>query len=273
MSMGTTTAEVPERTRARKPVLASPKLGQTERRDRWWLGPAATALGLALFGGYATWAILQGTNYYTAPYLSPFYSPCLAASCPEPIRFLNLPWGFSPAILIMGAILGFRGTCYYYRKAYYRAYFMDPPACMVGEPWGEGYRGEAKFPLIVQNAHRYFMYLSIPILLFLWYDTGHAFFFADGFGVGVGSLVLLANVVLLSNYLLGCHSLRHLMGGKTDCYSCTRFGKAKHGMWRRLTRFNERHMLWAWTSLGFVCFADLYVRLAASGVITDMRLF
>jgi hypothetical protein len=272
--MATSTIETRAGLRSAPPAASPPRLGETERRDRWWVPPLGTAFGLALFGGYATWAILQGTDYYAAPYLSPFYSPCLAASCPEQIRLLGLEaWRLSPAILIMGAILGFRGTCYYYRKAYYRAYFMDPPACAVGEPRGTGYRGESAFPLILQNLHRYFLYLSLPILAFLWWDTGHAFFFEDGIGVGAGSLVLLANVVLLTNYLFGCHSLRHLVGGRIDCYSCTHFGQARHGLWRRLTRFNERHMLWAWLSLGFVCLTDLYVRLVALGVIHDVRLF
>lgn len=271
--MATRMVEVRKRQQALRQPLRNPTFGETERRDRWWVGPLAAAAGLTIFGAYATWAILQGTDYYADPYLSPFYSPCLTAACPEQIRVLGLQWGFSPAILMMGAILGFRGTCYYYRKAYYRSFFMDPPACSVGEPWGEGYRGESSFPLNLQNLHRYFLYISIPILGFLWWDTGHAFFFGNGFGVGLGSLILLVNVVLLTNYLLGCHSLRHLVGGRVDCYSCARFGRARHVIWRRLTWFNERHMLWAWLSLGFVCFADLYVRLVASGVIPDLRLF
>jgi hypothetical protein len=254
-------------------VLPTVRLGATERTDRWWLQPLAVAVGLAACGGYATWAIFQGRHYFAPPYLSPFYSPCLAAQCPEEIRILGLGWWpFSPAILIMGAVLGFRGTCYYYRKAYYRAYFLDPPACAVEEHRGGRYRGEASFPWIVQNVHRYFLYLSIPILGFLWFDTLHAFRFADGFGIGVGSIVLLVNVVLLSGYLLGCHSLRHLIGGRTDCYSCTRFPAARHGAWRLSSIFNRRHMFWAWVSLVFVCLADLYVRLVAMGVLGDARL-
>lgn len=255
-------------------AITPPRLGATLRRDRWWAAPASVAIGLALLGGYATWAILQGAHYYTTPYLSPFYSPCLAASCPEPIRLLGFEWWqFSPAILIMAAVLGFRGTCYYYRKAYYRAYFLDPPACAVDEHRGHKYKGESAFPWIIQNAHRYFLYLSLPILAFLWYDTAHAFFFPDGFGIGVGSLVLLVNVVLLTGYLLGCHSLRHLIGGRTDCYSCVRFGETRHKAWRGLSIFNRHHMFWAWTSLAFVCLTDLYVRLLSRGVITDLRIF
>jgi len=254
-------------------VLPTSRLGATQRIDRWWVGPLSVAVGLAVCGGYATWAIFQGSNYYADPYLSPFYSPCLAAQCPAEVRLLGITWWpFSPAVLIMAAILGFRGTCYYYRKAYYRAYFLDPPACAVEEHRGGRYRGETAFPWILQNFHRYFLYLSVIILAFLWYDTLHAFRFEDGFGIGLGSIVLLVNVVLLSGYLFGCHSLRHLIGGRRDCYSCVRFPAARHGAWRISSIFNRNHMLWAWTSLVFVCLTDLYVRLVAMGVLSDPRL-
>lgn len=254
-------------------VLPTVRLGATRRIDRWWIAPLTVAAGLALFGGYATWAIFQGQNYFATPYLSPFYSPCLALSCPEEVRLIGIEaWRFSPAILIMAAVLGFRGTCYYYRKAYYRAYFLDPPACAVEEHRGTKYRGETAFPWILQNAHRYFLYLSLPILAFLWYDTLHAFRFADGFGIGLGTVILSVNVVLLTGYLLGCHSFRHLIGGRTDCYSCVRFPGARHNAWRFSSIFNRHHMFWAWTSLGFVCLTDLYVRLVAMGVLTDPRL-
>ncbi len=256
------------------PVIVPPtRLGSTRRIDRWWAAPLSVALGLAACGAYATWAIFQGNNYFAEPYLSPFYSPCLAAQCPEEVRVLGLSWWpFSPAILIMGAILGFRGTCYYYRKAYYRAYFLDPPACAVEEHRGGRYRGESSFPFILQNLHRYFLVLSLPILGFLWYDTLLAFRFDGRFGIGLGSVILLVNVVLLTGYLFGCHSLRHLIGGRSDCYSCTRFGQAKHKTWRFMSVFNRGHMFWAWTSLVFVCLTDLYVRLVSSGAFVDPRL-
>jgi len=248
--------------------------GKTLRRDRWWVPTLSVAVGFTFFGAYATWAILQGGDYFVDPYLSPFYSPCIAASCPDQIRFLGIGWWrFSPAILMMGVILGFRGTCYYYRKAYYRAYFLDPPACAVGEFRGEKYKGETALPWILQNLHRYFLYASIVVWLFLTYDTGHAFFFEDGFGVGLGSIVLLVNLVLLSGYWFGCHSLRHLIGGNVDCYSCALAGAARHKAWKGVSWFNKKHMNWAWFSLGFVCFTDLYIRLVATGMLQDPRLF
>lgn len=275
--MESSTAAVPKGRRAEA------RFGETRRTDRWWVAPLWVAAGLAVCGAYATWAIFEvplfgvgifepGT-YFAEPYLSPFYSPCLSDTCPAEVRFLGLGWWhLSPAVLLMWVILGFRGTCYYYRKAYYRAYFLDPPACAVDEGRGEDYSGETSFPLVLQNFHRYFLYPSILILGFLWWDTAQAFLFPDGFGVGVGSLVLLVNVVLLSGYLLGCHSLRHLLGGGVKCYSCARFGRTRHGMWKGASFFNRAHMPWAWASLVFVCVADLYVRLVATGVLTDLRL-
>ena len=126
---------------------------------------------------------------------------------------------------MLWAPLGLRATCYYYRKAYYRSYFLSPPACAVGGR--KGYSGESRFPLILQNAHRYFLYFAIVVLAFLWYDAGRAFFFdADGggleFGIGLGSLLLLLNVVCLTAFTFGCNSLRHLVGGRLDCFTCSR---------------------------------------------------
>ena len=104
------------------PVVQAPVpdgFGRTLRRDRWWAAPMFTAATLIFAGGYATWAILFGVNNFAPPYLSPFYSPCLGAGCPEEFRIASLPtFGLSPAILVMVVIFGFRTTCYYYRKAY-----------------------------------------------------------------------------------------------------------------------------------------------------------
>lgn len=237
--------------------------GATKRRDLWWVEPLAVAVGLGLFAIYSTWAALQGRNYYAEPYLSPFYSPLIRVNW----------WPFSPAFLILWVPLGFRATCYYYRKAYYRAYFLDPPACAVEEFRGRKYRGETAFPFILQNLHRYFLFLAIVVLGFLWYDTFEAFFFGDGVHVGVGTLVLLANVLLLSLYTFSCHSWRYLVGGSVDCFSCVAFGAARHKAWERVSAMNRHHMLWAWVSLVMVGLADFYVRMVASGVIRDVRLF
>ena len=108
-----------------------------------------------------------------------------------------LPW--SPALLILWAPGGFRLTCYYYRGAYYKAFWADPPSCAVGEPRTR-YLGEHSFPLIIQNVHRYFLYLALIFLVILAHDVWKALWFEDpttgqtSFGIGLGTLILAANV-------------------------------------------------------------------------------
>jgi hypothetical protein len=243
-------------------LLPESRLGSTLRRDAWWV---EILPNIALMGGFSIYATLrafEGKFYEWGPYLSPFYSPLLHPHW----------WPLSPALLILAGPLGFRATCYYYRKALYRAFLLDPPACAVGEPSRRKYTGETSFPLILQNVHRYFFYLAVVFILFLWHDAIVSFNFDGHFGIGVGSLVLTLNVCLLSLYTFSCHSLRHLVGGKLDCFSCATFGMPRHSAWRVSTFLNERHMLFAWCSLISVGSADFYVRLVASGAIHDLRL-
>jgi hypothetical protein len=247
------------------PAASPPsRFGSTERRDAWWVANVPVIILLGGFGIYATLRAFEGAFYEWGPYLSPFYSPLIDAS--------HHWWPFSPALLILAGPLGFRVTCYYYRKAYYRAFFLDPPACAVGERSGRKYRGETAFPFILQNVHRYFLYLAVIFLGFLWHDAIVAFRFDGHFGMGVGTLVLLGNVLLLTLYTLSCHSLRHLAGGRLDCFSCVSFGSSRFSAWKRLSFLNERHMIFAWVSLISVGFADFYIRLVASGAIHDVRL-
>jgi len=233
------------------------------RRDAWWLELLPIIVLLGGFGLYATARAFEGKYFQWGPYLSPFYSPLVDPT--------HRWWKFSPALLILIWPLGFRVTCYYYRKAYYRAFFLDPPACAVGE-FKHGYRGETAFPFILQNFHRYFLYGAFIFLIFLWHDVIHAFNFDGHFGVGVGTLVLLFNVILLTSYALSCHSLRHMVGGNLDCFSCAAFSGPRHTAWRWVSFLNSRHMLFAWISLITVGCADLYVRMVACGAITDLRL-
>src|SRR6267142_3662737 len=140
-------------------------LGTTMRRDAWWLELLPVVVILGAFSVYATWRALEGAYYEWGPYLSPFYSPLIKPRW----------WPFSPAILILGGPLGFRATWYYYRKSYYRAFFLDPPACAVGESRPHRYSGAARFPFILQNLHSYFLYLALFFLIIFWYDAIHAF--------------------------------------------------------------------------------------------------
>jgi hypothetical protein len=246
---------------------AAQGLGRTSRTDRWAVVPAAVGIGFGAFIVYSlfsalVWGPAFGVPYEVEGYLSPFFSPLLGAGV--------LPWWFSPAILILWIPLGFRTTCYYYRKAYYRSYFVDPPACAVGEPKvHRRYSMETAFPFILQNLHRLFLYLAFVPLFFLWLDAILALRLDGAWRLGLGNLILFANVTLLSGYSLSCHSLRHLVGGKLDCFSCTARTRARHGLWQRVTGLNVNHMRWAWFSLISVAGADLYIRLLAIGLFHD----
>lgn len=259
-------------------ALAEPRgVGGTLRPDAWWLQPLLTFLGLSAFVIYSTWAALQGTHYYYGPYLSPMYSPELFGESHHAWFGPKPAWWpawllFSPAILILWAPGGFRVTCYYYRGAYYKAFWLDPPQCGVGEP-RKSYWGENSFPLIIQNIHRYFLYLALVFIIILAIDAWKGFWFpteggAARFGIGVGSLVLVMNVILLGGYTFSCHSLRHLVGGGIDRLSEAPLQCATYGC---VTSLNKRHMLFAWLSLFWVGFTDVYVRLCSMGIWTDWR--
>ncbi|AHI00041.1 hypothetical protein GCM10010174_81530 [Kutzneria viridogrisea] len=247
---------------------------RTLRTDRWWVQPAVTVLVLVAFIIYATVRAFANGDYYAAPYISPFYSPCLAANCvpgSSEVHLLGSWWALSPALLILVFPLGFRLTCYYYRKAYYRGFWASPPACAVAEPHGK-YTGERRFPLVLNNLHRYFFYIGLVFNVILTYDAVIAFRDADGnWGhMGMGTLVLLANAALLWLYSLSCHSCRHAMGGRL-----THFSKhpVRYKAWTLVSRLNTRHMLFAWLSLFGVALADLYVALVASGALLDVKFF
>lgn len=257
-------AQVPTTEHSSRP----PAPPQLKRHDTWWIQPLLTALVLGGFAVYATWRAFENQLYHVAPYLSPFYSPEIST------HWMVFGRHFSPALFILPFPLLFRATCYYYRKAYYRAFFWDPPACAVGEiAPRKNYTGERAFPFVLQNLHRYAFYFAVIILVILWWDALLAFDFNGKFGMGVGSLIFLANVVLLSMYTFSCHSWRHLSGGCANCFSCSSGAKTQYTIWQRVTHLNENHALWAWLSLFSVVITDLYVRCLATGTISDMRFF
>ena len=253
--------------------------GETLRRDAWWLQPLVTFVVLGGFVVYATWAAFQNAHYTYGPYLSPFYSPEIFGASPNAWFGPKPGWWpgllpFSPALIILPFPGLFRFTCYYYRGAYYKAFWADPPNCAVGEP-RSSYLGERTFPLILQNVHRYFLYVALLFLIFLAHDVWKALWWDDGaggvkFGMGVGTLVLALNLVLLSCYTLGCHSFRHIVGGYLDQLSKH---PAKKTAYDCSSCLNRWHMKWAWMSLFCVALADVYVRLCSMGIIHDVRIF
>ncbi|UGY93450.1 hypothetical protein [Streptomyces gobiensis] len=255
-----------------RPAIAEGHL----RTDRWWLAPGVTALGLLAFIVYATWRAFANAHYYAAPYVSPFYSPCLAENCQPMKAGPNFPlfgdwWTLSPALIFLVLPLGFRLTCYYYRKAYYRGFWAAPAACAVAEPHKK-YTGETRFPLILQNSHRYFLYAAALIAVILSYDALLGFRNAEyEWGhMGLGTVILLVNIVLVWGYTISCHSCRHIMGGRLRSFSKH---PVRYRLWSWTSKLNGRHMELAWASLISLALADFYVYLLATGAFTDPQLF
>ena len=244
------------------------------------------AAAFIIFICYAVWASLQPLNYSYVTvseqhqvvqptsdgaaghvvYRSPFYSPDLKS---------YFPWfRWSPAFLIVWLPSLFRLTCYYGRKAYHRSLVMNPPACAVGK--GEksaSYRGEQMLPWVLNNLHRYFLYLILFLVAFHWIHLVESYNFAGTFGMAMGSLIVTADTLFLSLYVFSCHSLRHLIGGNVDCFSCARGGEMRYKAWSGVSKLNVYHNLFFWLSLFTVGFADLYIRLVAMGIWTDVRFF
>ncbi len=249
---------------------------RTLREDRYWVQPAVTAAVLLLFVVYGAWRAFENRYYFSEPYLSPFYSPCLTGGCARGSGDLGqwVPsglWRWSPALIILIFPLGFRLTCYYYRKAYYRAFWRSPPACAVAEPHAR-YSGETRLPLILQNVHRWFFYVALLFATLLTWDAIHSFRDTSGrWGhMGLGTLILLVNAALIWAYTLSCHSCRHITGGRLNSFS-------RHPMryraWTFVSRLNGYHMRFAWSSLIWLVVADLYVRFLAAGTFSDPRFF
>ena len=244
------------------------------RTDSWWALPVTVVIVLGSFLVYSTWAAFQNAHYFVAPYLSPFYSPCLYRSCLHPSFSFGLPdihlpiiGLLSPAFLILAGPGLFRLTCYYYRKAYYRSFWLSPPACAVPDGH-KTYTGETRFPLIFQNLHRYAFYAAVLISLINTYDAALSFHGTEGFGFGLGNVILVGNVVLLWAYTVSCHSCRHIVGGRLKHFS-------KHPLryraWGFVSKLNAKHMQLAWITLGTLMLTDAYVMALSAGWFSDLR--
>ena len=269
--MNGATAQGQGRFTARPPIRAAHL-----RVDSWWALPVTVVVVLLSFIVYSTWAAFQNAHYFADPYLSPFYAPCITKACLHHsfgslmVPDVSLPGIglLSPAFLILWGPGLFRLTCYYYRKAYYRSFWLAPPACAVADA-KSGYTGETRFPLILQNLHRYIWYVAVIFIVLLAWDAILAFRFPDGFGIGVGTIVMWINVLLLAGYTFSCHSCRHVCGGHVNLFSKA---PARFGLWRVITWLNERHPAFAWLSLFSVGLTDVYIRLVSMGIIRDWRI-
>lgn len=247
---------------------------RTLRTDRWWLSSLVTVAGLGAWVLYAGIRSFLQSNYWVADYnyLTPFYSPCVSTGCvPEAShfgQFLPDVWWLPYAALSLPFLGLFRLTCYYYRKAYYRAFWASPPACGVAEPHPK-YTGETRFPLLGQNLHRYLFYAAVIISLINTYDMILAFRSPTGFGLGLGNLILLGNVVMLWAYTLSCHSCRHIVGGRLRHFSKH---PIRYKAWSVVSRMNGKHMQLAWITLGTLAVTDFYIMAVSAGWISDLRL-
>jgi hypothetical protein len=246
---------------------------RTLRTDRWWFAPLLTVTLLVIWIAYAVVRVFMQKWYFVSDYhyLTPFYSPCFSKGCvPDSAefgRFLPDHW-FIPFAAITLPFLGlFRFTCYYYRRAYYRSFWLSPPACAVPDAHAT-YTGESRFPLIVQNSHRYFFYAAVLISLVNTYDAVIAFQSPSGFGFGLGNVVMVANVVLLWAYTVSCHSCRHITGGRLKHFSRH---PLRYRMWGFISKLNAKHMQLAWTTLGTLVVTDFYVMAVSAGWISDLR--
>jgi hypothetical protein len=267
----TTTSSRPAVTTRPRAAIAE----KTLRPDRWWLAPAAVAIGLATWVTYATVRVFLQRDYWVDEhhYLTPFYSPCVSTGClPESAhfgRFLPDHPLIPYAALSLPLLLLFRLTCYYYRKAYYRSFWLSPPACAVPDGH-QRYTGETRFPLIFQNVHRYTFYAAFVITLINTYDALLALGGEEGFGVGLGNVILFGNLVALWLYTLSCHSCRHVTGGRLKHFSRH---PLRYRWWTFVSKINTRHMQFAWISLATLAITDAYIMSLSAGWLTDLRFF
>lgn len=262
----TQSTQAPARTRAQI-------VDRTLRNDKWWQNPLVTGGALTVILCYLLYATFVNADYWWRPYLSPMYSPCLPANCVGHSGFNLIVWWapLTPAILVLAGPASFRTTCYYYRKAYYRAFLGSPPACAVREPH-KRYRGESRVPLILQNIHRYTWWLALGFVGVLIYDAVIGFQNHQGqWGhMGFGTVMLILDALFLGLYTVSCHACRHIVGGRLKHFSRH---PVRYWMWTQISKLNARHMELAWISLIFVALTDAYIRLVAAGIIVDPRFF
>ena len=235
---------------------------RTLRTDAWRRAPLTVTGILLFFILYSLVRLFMNRWFYVEPfnYLTPLYSPCVTASCPPGARdfgtwFGHFPPGLPFAILFFPILGGFRGTCYYYRKAGYRSLWFAPQACAVPEPHAK-YTGERRFPLVFMNSHRYFFWAASILLLVNFYDVVKALLNDGHPRFGLGTLVMLVNVIALSLYTLSCHACRHAVGGRINHFSKH---PVRYRMWTLVSRINPRHGQFAMVSLFTVIITDAYI--------------
>ena len=171
------------------------------------------------------WATTTSTRAGGAHYLSPFYSPDLQ-SCGT--RRRRSPYAF----LVIWVPLGFRAHV-----------LLLPQGVLPGVlPRAAGLRGR-RAPRGAATAARRrcrsscrtctatSCYLATIVLGFLWYDAIRAFFFRrDGRSSSASASARWCcspTWSLLSLFTFGCNSVRHLVGGRLDCFTCSRRARGR----------------------------------------------
>ncbi len=203
----------------------------------------------------------------------------LAARLFGPWRWPWLPFiKYSPAMLILVFPLAFRMTCYYYRGAYYKAFWADPPACAVGEPRNE-YRGEAKWPLLIQNLHRYALYFALIFIVLLSIDVVKGFRFnnpATGhakFGDRASARSCCSSTSCLIGGLHASAATRSATWSAACSTQMSQRAAAQEGLrLRELPQPPPPEVGLVQPVSGWGC-TDVYIRLCAMGVIHDLRIF
>jgi len=265
-------------------------LGRTNRIDNWWSQPLTMGVGLTAALLYTFWRLfLYGTEaadgtslisykLHGSTVMSPIFSPNVLEWDLFGLSSWNHPEWVNAAILVLWIPFGFRGTCYYMRRVYYRTFFASPTACWVDEPdinKAIGYKGEKRL-FIFNNLHRYFLYAAMVILVIKWWDVTHTMHFTstthDGYGVSIGTFVMAIEAFLLTMYVTSCHALRHLAGGMLDRWT-TGISRVRGQLFGKISVLNRSHGFWFWTSLAFVFLGDLWVLAVAEGRISDAVLF
>ena len=163
------------------------------------------------------------------------------------------------------------------RRVYYRNFFLDPVACAVKDikPIRLDYKGEKRFPFILNNLHRYFLYGAIVLMVIHWFDALNAMRFGSKIGIGIGTILIALDAIFLTTYVFSCHSFRHFIGGNTNQYSKGIINKIRYRAWRLSSKLNPRHNIYFWLSAFSVMVADFYIRLLALGILDpvfDLRL-
>ena len=237
----------------------------TFRKDNWALKWFVFGLSFFIFALYSVLVIFFDffNGFYfsgdpTPLYISPFYGPPLLpvmAVIPFAVATLWIPFGF-------------RGTCYYMRRVYYRSFFQSPPACTVtGISARKGkYSGETRFPWWVNHSHRYFLYGAILLGIYHWFEAILTLMHQDSFYFGVGCILAFLDAICLTFYIVSCHAFRNLFGGGVK-----RQNLVVNQIWGFTSKLNKHHGFWFWCSLFSIWLFDVYIRLLNLGILHEVR--